>query len=153
MASDITFRQGIPADAFAFAELDELCFPVGVSFSTSIFRYHLHDPRSVNIVAEDFVGIAGFSVGKAYRSGKAGIVTVDVHPDWRSRSIGYKLLSRLEEGLVELGAKSFFLQVAVDNEIAIALYEKVDYRRVSLLPGYYPDPDFSRGTDAYLMEK
>ena len=153
MPADIEYRLGVAKDAGIFREIDRMCFPEGIAFSIYTFRYHLKDSRSVNIVAEVSGEVVGFSVGKVYWNGEAGIVTVDVHPSFRRQGIGRESLSRLEEELISKGAKIFILQVAVDNEAAIALYKKAGYQTTSLLLEYYPSPKRSRGTDAYLMIK
>jgi len=127
MTSDFHFRPGVSGDARAFRELDVLCFPSGVAFSSSAFRYHLRDPFSVNVVAESSVAVVGFSIGAVYRNGESNIVTVDVHPDFRRLGIGCELLSRLESGLADKGADIFFLQVAVNNDAALALYKNAGY--------------------------
>ena len=151
MIGDVEFRAGLPRDARRFEEIDRLCFAEGIAFSSFTFRYHLKDPKSVNIVAESSGEVIGFAVGKIYRGGEATIVTVDVLAEFRRLGIGQKLLSRLEEDLVSKGAAILILQVAVDNEPAIALYQKAGYKAASVLLEYYPSPNRLRGADAYLM--
>ena len=153
MFPNIEYRLGMAKDAGIFREIDRMCFPEGIAFSIYTFRYHLKDPRSVNIVAEISGEVAGFAIGKVYWNGEAGIVTVDVLPSFRRQGIGRELLSRLEEALAPKGAERFVLQVAVDNEAAMALYKKAGYQTTSLLLEYYPSPKRLRGADAYLMVK
>jgi ribosomal-protein-alanine N-acetyltransferase len=150
---DIKFRAGTPKDARRFEEIDRLCFAEGIAFSSFTFRYHLRDPKSVNIVAESTGGIIGFAVGKIYRGGEATIVTVDILPEFRRLGIGHELLSRLEEALISKGAAILILQVAVDNIPAMSLYKKSGYKAASVLQEYYPSPNRLRGSDAYLMVK
>jgi len=153
MSFEIQYRAGKFQDARRFEEIDGLCFSEGIAFSSFTFRYHLKDPKSVNIVAESSGEVIGFAVGKIYRGGEATIVTVDVLPEFRRLGIGHELLSRLEEGLTSKGAAILILQVAVDNGPAIALYKKAGYKAASVLLEYYPSPNRLRGADAYLMVK
>jgi ribosomal-protein-alanine N-acetyltransferase len=39
------------------------------------------------------------------------------------------------------GAETLFLEVAADNAPAIALYERLDFERIGLRPGYYAHGD------------
>lgn len=151
-------RPGVPADANSFYELDNICFPPQVAFSMSLFRYHLKDRASINLVVEKNAGaihelplLAGFIVAHVF--GKSGqIVTMDVHPDYRKKGIGTVLLDECEKAMREKGAKESLLQVSVENEPAIALYKKNKYRPIGIMRGYYQYPP-PNGTDAIYMEK
>jgi ribosomal-protein-alanine N-acetyltransferase len=158
MPSELNFsiRPGVPPDARGLYELDSLCFPPTVAFSLDIFRYHLEDRHSINLVAElsgapDDSPVIGFIIGHIRR--KSGqIVTMDVHPEYRGRGVGGRLLDDCEKRMIETGARDSELQVAVDNDPAIALYTKAGYKALGRIPRYYPHP-FPRGTDAILMMK
>ena len=79
-------------------------------------------------------------------SRKGHIVSVAVLPEHRGRSVGTKLIEHAQHEMVKKSVKEVYLEVRVSNEQAISLYERLNYRRVSRLEGYYRD-----GEAAYLM--
>lgn len=65
------------------------------------------------------------------------ILTVIVAPDSRRGGIGRALLSAALDKAVERGAKSAFLEVAVDNDAAISLYRDAGFVEIGRRRGYY----------------
>lgn len=121
------------------ANLHKLCFP--------------HKPWS----ADDFGDLKksgceiiasqnGFIV---YRTtlDEAEIITIGVHPDARRTGIGVALLGVMEADLKKSGVKHIFLEVAVDNTPARALYEQSGFVQIGVRPRYYD------GVDAIMMRK
>ena len=53
----------------------------------------------------------------------------------------------IEDKLRRLGAKRIYLEVAVNNTIALNMYRKIGYKPLHRLPGYY------HGVDGLLMVK
>ena len=72
------------------------------------------------------------------------IVNVFVKEEYRNKKIGTKLLSYLIEKSKD--KYNITLEVNINNSVAIHLYEKLGFKKVSLRKGYY------KGIDAYLME-
>jgi ribosomal-protein-alanine N-acetyltransferase len=70
-----------------------------------------------------------------------------VHPEWRRQGIGRRLLLRLLELALELGASRMTLEVRVSNEAAQALYRGFGFSVAGRRPRYYTDD----GEDAYVM--
>ena len=68
---------------------------------------------------------------------EAHITTFGVHPEWRRQGIGRRLLLRLLELAIELGARRMTLEVRVSNRAAQALYRAYGFevvgRRAALL--------------------
>jgi ribosomal-protein-alanine N-acetyltransferase len=77
----------------------------------------------------------------------AHVTTFGVHPDWRRQGIGRRLLLRLLELALELGASRMTLEVRVGNEPAKALYRGFGFTVAGRRPRYYSDD----GEDAYVM--
>jgi ribosomal-protein-alanine N-acetyltransferase len=75
------------------------------------------------------------------------VTTFGVHPDWRRQGIGRRLLLRLLELALELGASRMTLEVRVGNEPAKALYRGFGFTVAGRRPRYYSDD----GEDAYVM--
>jgi ribosomal-protein-alanine N-acetyltransferase len=78
---------------------------------------------------------------------EAHITTFAVHPDWRRRGIGERLLLTLLDVSLERQAREATLEVRLSNVAARRLYEKYGFRPVGLRPRYYTD----NGEDALIM--
>lgn len=73
------------------------------------------------------------------------IVNVLVKEEYRNKKIGTKLLSYLIEKSKD--KYNITLEVNINNNVAIHLYEKLGFKKVSIRKEYY------KGIDAYLMER
>jgi ribosomal-protein-alanine N-acetyltransferase len=78
---------------------------------------------------------------------EAHITTFAVHPDWRRRGIGDRLLLALLDVALERGAREATLEVRLSNVPARRLYEKFGFRPVGLRAHYYTDDN----EDALIM--
>jgi [ribosomal protein S18]-alanine N-acetyltransferase len=78
---------------------------------------------------------------------EAHITTFAVHPAWRRRRIGERLLLAVLDLSLERGAREATLEVRLSNLAARRLYEKYGFRPVGLRPRYYTD----NGEDALIM--
>lgn len=76
------------------------------------------------------------------------LVNLAVDPAFRRRGIGSTLLQKSLEYLQSLGAKNCELEVRVNNEEAIELYQKFGFAIREIIKNYYRN-----GDDAYLMAK
>jgi len=65
----------------------------------------------------------------------------------RGKGFAKMLMEHCHRELVALGAKSFFLEVRKSNSVAIALYEKLGYKKIAERKAYYAD-----GEDAMVMK-
>ncbi|MGB5099102.1 MAG: N-acetyltransferase [Methanothrix sp.] len=135
-----------PSDLAQIVQIEELCFPEETAFPPNMFAYLIR--YAVSLVASDQEKkVLGFIMG--YTSGKAGAVyTLDVHPGYRRKGIGSKLLLSLEEKLAQLGAQAIRLEAALDKPGAVELYKKVGYQERELVRNYY-----GRGNHAVRMWK
>jgi ribosomal-protein-alanine N-acetyltransferase len=78
---------------------------------------------------------------------EAHIATIAIHPDFRHRGIGRRLLAIALLHAAEHGAIQSFLEVRRGNLNALALYQQFGYEVVGVRPGYYQD----NREDALLM--
>ena len=78
---------------------------------------------------------------------EAHVTTFAVHPDFRRRSIGERLLLAMLDVAVANGAREATLEVRLSNVAARKLYEKYGFRPVGLRPRYYSDDN----EDALIM--
>lgn len=101
------------------------------------------------MVAELDGKIVGYVVGVTRSDRYGHIVSLCVHPEYRRKRVGTKLIEYLEKAFRELfGICMYRLEVRVSNTEAINLYKKLGYRIVNTIKSYYPD-----GEDALLMIK
>jgi ribosomal-protein-alanine N-acetyltransferase len=84
-------------------------------------------------------------------AGEAEILTIAVDPAARRRGWGAALVEVAAGVAAETGAEALFLEVAVDNAAAIALYQSTRFAKVGLRKGYYPHPDGAK--DAVVMRR
>ena len=78
---------------------------------------------------------------------EAHITTFGVHPDYRRRGIGRRLLLQLAEVALELGSARMTLEVRVSNEPAQRLYRSFGFVVAGRRVAYYSDD----GEDALVM--
>ncbi len=77
---------------------------------------------------------------------EAELLTIGVLPGNRRQGTGRALLAQGIADCIARGAGRLFLEVAADNQPALALYESVGFAPVGRRPKYY-----ANGRDAVLM--
>jgi [ribosomal protein S18]-alanine N-acetyltransferase len=154
--ADFTIREFRREDFDPLWEIDQKCFPPGISYSQVELLAYMRRPRSFTLVAEGAgndptsgqeAGPVGFIVAEAGRT-RGHIITIDVLEPIRRSGLGTKLLTSAEERLREMGCTSVLLETAVDNESALAFYKRKGYFLAKTLPRYY-----STGVDAFVLKK
>ncbi len=83
-------------------------------------------------------------------AGEVEVLTVGVTPAARRRGVAQALMRAGLAEAREIGAVEAFLEVAVDNEGAIALYAALGFRKTGLRKSYY-DRGPAGFTDALVM--
>lgn len=79
---------------------------------------------------------------------QAHILSLAIKPGYRGRGFGRRILVHFLERTKILGYSSIKLEVQVDNDKAIKLYEELGFRIETRIRKYYQD-----NTDAFLMLK
>lgn len=144
------FRRG---DFNSLWEIDQKCFPQGISYSQMELLTYMRRLRSFTLVAERIEDgergtPVGFIVAEAGRQKAGHIITIDVLEESRRGGLGSRLLTAAEDRLREAGCRAVFLETAVDNRSALAFYKQHQYFLVKTLPRYY-----SNGVDAFMLRK
>ena len=74
---------------------------------------------------------------------EAEILTFAVIPSFQKSGVGRRLLRELLKFLASVNCSTTFLEVAIDNEAAIALYTSIGFRKVGTRLNYYKRADQS----------
>ncbi len=127
--------------------IDQACYPPGIAYSKTTLRWFLNLPGAKCLVAEAAAKIAGFILAEQHAP-LAHIITIDVVESGRRSGIGSALLRVIEEDLALQGVRMVVLETAINNESAVAFWQKHGYRIQSVLERYY----LGR-LDAYEMKK
>ena len=68
------------------------------------------------------------------------IMDFAVHPEYRRKGIGKKIIFHLIERMKMKAVKKIFLEVRCSNFPAIDLYQKAGFVEIAVRKGYYADP-------------
>src|SRR4029077_8403268 len=131
-AAEFTIRGFRRSDFHRLWEIDQTCFPRGISYSQFELLTYMRRPRAFTLVAErvpgddpeawaaaDDANTVGFIVAEAGRQ-TGHVITIDVLEEARRSGLGSRLLAAAEERLRELGCRAVVLETAVDNAAALA---------------------------------
>lgn len=152
----ISVRTVGPFDLGRLSKLHRGCFEE--SWSRADLAHLLAMTGSFGLVARLFEsGFAGFDglrgVGFSLCrvvADESELLSIGVAPAHRRKGVGDALLRASLERCWRIGARSMFLEVAVDNIAAQQLYEDQGFARVGLRPEYYHRAD-GASVSAYTM--
>ena len=109
-----------PEDGRILEEIHAVCFPDGWSRET--FDHLLTEIRTCGWMATSLERIpVGFILARVVGD-EAEILTFAVHPSSQRQGVGRGLLTELMTFLKSVQCIKVFLEVAVDNKVAIDLY-------------------------------
>jgi ribosomal-protein-alanine N-acetyltransferase len=129
------------AHAGVMAEIHRTAFPRGEAWSRDVMILQLDLPMVFG-----FVHQAGGMILARVAADESEILTLGVSPARRRRGLGAALLRAALDRAASLGAVSMFLEVAVSNDAARALYRAHGFIEAGLRRHYYSD-----GTDALIL--
>ena len=123
------------------AALHARCFVTPRPWSAAEFAGFLTDNLCFSLTALSQEGpaknLAGFLVGRVV-AGEAELLTLAVAPEARRQGIAARLLAAFLAEARARNAETAFLEVAADNQAALALYRAGGFAPVGLRPAYYP---------------
>jgi ribosomal-protein-alanine N-acetyltransferase len=153
-----------PKDFRSLWEIDQSCFPPGISYTQLELKTYIRHPSSFTLVAEQMGSdqkavqgegeslltseVLGFLVADSAVRGRGHIITIDVRESGRRFGIGSALLNSAEEEFRAAHCAVVRLETAVDNVAALSFYKRHAYTVIKSIPRYY-----SNGVDALLLEK
>lgn len=126
-----------PADFETLWEIDQTCFPTEIAYSRREFAHYLRSAHAACVLAVENSRTLGFILGD--HPGHSGhIITLDVIPSARAQGIGSMLMNEIEKRLRTAGCDSIFLEVAVNNSVAMRFYKRHGFSVLKTLRRYYP---------------
>jgi ribosomal-protein-alanine N-acetyltransferase len=138
-----------PSDLETLHQIDQACFPPGVSYSCDELARFIAGWRAKTWVAEDRKRIVGFLVANRHTAMPfAHIVTVDVVEGWRRRGVGGALMDAAEKWARQVSLRGISLETAEDNFAARAFYAARGYAKHRRVKNYY-----ANGRAAWVMVK
>ncbi len=141
----IDYRLMTLADIEEVMEVERLSFTS--QWTASMYMYEVgQNPLAHYIVAVDNERIIGF-FGMWIVAGESHVTNVAVHPDYRGRKIGDRLMQEAIAYAKSLEASRMTLEVRVSNDVAQNLYRKYGFQDGGIRKKYYTDD----GEDALVM--
>ena len=145
------FRTATTTDLEALIVLETLCF-ASDRLSRRSFRHHLKSPNSDLLVLQDAATssrIDAYGLVLNHQGTRlARLYSIALHPDLRGQGIAKRLLAELEVSAVKRNRLYMRLEVAINNDAAIQLYQTMGYRVFGEYSDYYEDH-----SDALRMQK
>jgi ribosomal-protein-alanine N-acetyltransferase len=108
------------------------------AWDANAVRALLEHPAATSLiaVAGSPKAIIGFVIGQL-AADEAEILSIGVEPNWQRAGVAAGLLEGLSRAARRGDAKRIFLDVAEDNEAALALYRKLGFVEVGRRKRYY----------------
>jgi ribosomal-protein-alanine N-acetyltransferase len=132
----VVLRGYEPHDFPALFRLDQACFPPGISYSKTTLKYFLTLTSADCIVATNDSSTVGFILTEE-NPPLAHVITLDVAESHRRRGVGSALLTESEKNLERRGVRQILLETAVNNEAAIAFWQRHGFQVAATLKRYY----------------
>ena len=127
--------------------VEKLCFPLE-NRSLKSLESTAKQSNFVGFVLEENGAIGGF-ITATYCLDESDIITVAVAPNYQNNGYGFMLIKALENALKSKGVTKIFLEVRRSNLSAIKLYEKANFKNISVRKNYY---DGVEDAIIYLLE-
>lgn len=130
-------RQATLQDLDSLVEIENASFDVD-RLSRRSFRYLLTKANAATLVYEDKGVVLGY-VTILFHDGTSLARVYSFASRLQGKGVGSALLKAVEMVALERDCISLRLEVRMDNESAIKLYEKLGYKRFGIKPDYYED--------------
>lgn len=131
----VVLRPLVAGDLPALVEMEVALFGAG-AWSALALEEELTGPGRWYVGAVVDGRLVGYA-GLWFDGDDAQVMTVGTHRDFQGRGIGGLLLDALLGHAREVGAGCVLLEVRVDNEPALRLYESAGFERLGVRRGYY----------------
>lgn len=138
MSQGIKLRLATVADSFHIALMsrDLIETDLGWSWTPSRVSRNIRCPDTVALVGHVGKRVVGFAI-MDFGEDEAHLNLLAVAPDYRRTGIGRRLIKWLEKSALVAGIRIVSLELRANNRMAQDFYEKLGYRKIALVPGYY----------------
>ena len=154
-SGEVLIRDFVSDDLEHIWQLDQICFEPGIAYDKRTLRYFLRQPGTFTLIAKNVqMDLLGFILVQCLPTNDnrvevtANIITIDIHPNARRSGTATLLFAEAEKRARANGCKIMDLEVAVNNEGAIAFYKRHGFETTGRIEKYYNDT-----LDAFHMEK
>lgn len=147
---DLEIRRMEPTERDEVRDLHEACFDEDVAFDDMVLDRVFRHANAINLVAVRDDTIVGYAAGLHGSRPKARLLTIQTHPEARGQGVAGALLADLEDRVRARRAELLELEVHVDNEPAIQLYEKHGFQLHREDATAYPS---LANTTGYILRK
>lgn len=129
-----------PEQAAEIARLHaELFSPAWTEESVRALLDHPASTAFLAVVAGPPRATVGFAMAQL-AADEAEILSIGVAKAWQRKGIGRQLVDGVARAVQRAEAKKLFLEVAADNDAALALYSGAGFLGTGLRRGYYERP-------------
>jgi ribosomal-protein-alanine N-acetyltransferase len=137
-SSELSLRLARPAEATIIANLSRDLIEYGLRWRWTPLRVaaSIRAPEVNVLVACVHEKIAGFAIMR-YGDDDAHLDLLAVAPTYRRLGVGRQLLEWLEKCAIIAGTFNVSLEVRAGNQGAQLFYQRLGYRTLVHLPGYY----------------
>ena len=134
----LVLRPAHSSEAAAIATMSRLQIEYGLNWrwTPRRIRRAIQNPETMVLVASVDGVIEGFAIMK-FNDEDAHLLLLAVQPGARKAGIGRAMVEWLEKSCRTAGLRHIRLEVRVSNEPARLFYERLGYRLVSQVAGYY----------------
>src|SRR3954447_7116055 len=143
-ASEPIVRSACEADLDRIVQLEEMAFHD--PWPREMLAYELAHPHALLLVASRTGGPPDAYAAFRHAVGEAELLRIGVNPEARRQGLARVLILEGLERLRRLDVQVCFLEVRVDNQSAIDLYERLGFSCTGHRKGYYRD-----GVDALIF--
>jgi ribosomal-protein-alanine N-acetyltransferase len=124
-------------------ELDALCFPEPLNYPYGVMKGFVGEEGAMVLRQWHGDRVVAFCLSNSRRG---EIITIDVHPKFRGKGMGRRLLQETIHIMKERGCSRIFSHVGVDNLASQQLHVRNGFAIKRIIPNYYAD-----GSSAYLL--
>jgi len=122
-------------DIVQVSEIEKLSFPTPWSYS--IFSSELDEEKFAFYYVMEYQDEVIAYIGYWKLANEAHLVNLAVHPAFRRKGLGSKLLKYILEKAQNQGLDTISLEVRRFNLAAQKFYERFDFEKMAIRPGYY----------------
>lgn len=142
----IKLRFGRKSDLAEMVQLENLVFGGDDEpYDEETFQEHLE--RDFIVLAHNGPILVGCAIlGVQLKKKKSELISLSVHPEYRGQGIARSLIKRVIVLAQKQHADRMTLMVRVNNPIAVAMYNKIGFKKLRTVKRYY-----AKNGSGYLM--